>query len=56
MARCKYSNERLGEIIRERGVAVALEDIDSEGVDDPKVRDLWKVARLAMEQIEEQLA
>lgn len=52
---CKYTNERLSEILRERGLAAALEDIDARAIADLSVRAKWSKAQSAMTEIEEAL-
>lgn len=52
--RCKYTNERLREIINNEGIGQAVAStIAPEAVADPKLRALWKRAYDTINEIED---
>lgn len=53
---CKYSKERLAQIIRDRGVTAAIDEIDPKAVGDTELRKLWERVHNDLNHIEELVA
>jgi hypothetical protein len=52
---CKYDNARLAQIVAERGVVAAVEEITPTAIADPGLRDLWTKIHRSLDEIEAQL-
>lgn len=50
--RCKYSLDRLKQIVREHGVRSAVDDIDASAIADSKIRTIWLRIHKAYDDLE----